>query len=133
MYKIWSFVYAKQGIFGHGDVWAWGAICADTKLVPCWHVGSRDADSAKSFMNDLAGRLTQRVQLTTDGHKVYLDAVVGAFGPDVDYARFVKLYGPAPEQEKRYSPSQCNGTKRQKINGNPTKPMYRLALSSARI
>ena len=127
--EIWSFVYAKQknvpeikrGLFGFGDVWTWVAICADTKLIPCWHVGSRDADSAKLFMNDLAGRLTQRVQLTTDGHKVYLDAVAGAFGTDVDYAQLVKLYGPAPEQEKRYSPAQCNGTKRQKVNGKPDK------------
>ena len=90
--EIWSFCYAKdknvpqdkQGQFGYGDVWTWTAICADTKVVPCWLIGRRDAGAAKDFMLNLAGRLSSRVQLTTDGHKAYLEAVKGAFGLDVE-------------------------------------------------
>jgi len=125
--EIWSFVYAKQknvpqemrGRFGIGDVWTWTALCADTKLVPCFHVGTRDADAAWLFMRDLASRLTSRVQLTTDGHRAYLDAVDGAFGTMIDYAMLVKQYGTAPEAEKRYSPPVCLGTERTVIHGNP--------------
>src|SRR6266851_890389 len=125
--EIWSFVYAKQknvpremrGRFGIGDVWTWTALCADTKLVPCFHVGTRDADAAWLFMRDLASRLTSRVQLTTDGHRAYLDAVDGAFGTMIDYAMLVKQYGTAPEAEKRYSPSVCLGTERTTIRGLP--------------
>src|SRR6266852_4908216 len=125
--EIWSFVYAKQknvpekmrGQFGVGDVWTWTALCADTKLVPCFHVGTRDADAAWLFMRDLASRLTNRVQLTTDGHRAYLDAVDGAFGTMIDYAMLVKQYGTAPEAEKRYSPPVCLGTERTVIHGNP--------------
>ena len=116
--EIWSFVGAKQknirpehfedGGFA-GDVWTWTAIDADTKLVPCWMLGSRDAQSANNFIGDLASRLASRVQLTTDGHKPYLKAVEGAFGLDVDYAMLVKVYGQTPEGEKRYSPAQCMG------------------------
>ncbi len=112
--EIWSFVYAKQrnvpagkrGQFGYGDVWTFTAICAETKLVPSWIIGSRDAGVATEFMRDLAGRLRSRVQLTTDGHKMYLEAVEDAFGAGIDYAQLVKLYGEAPESEKRYSPAQ---------------------------
>jgi hypothetical protein len=97
--NVWSFCYAKQknvpaelqGQFGFGDVWTWTAICADTKVVASWFVGSRDAACAYHFMSDLAGRLKNRVQLTTDGHKTYLTAVEGAFGSNVDYAQLVKL------------------------------------------
>ena len=125
--EIWSFVYAKQknvpqemrGQFGIGDVWTWTALCADTKLVPCFHVETRDADAAWLFMRDLASRLTSRVQLTTDGHRAYLDAVDGAFGTMIDYAMLVKQYGTAPEAEKRYSPPVCLGTERTVIHGNP--------------
>jgi IS1 family transposase len=125
--EIWSFVYAKQknvpqemrGQFGIGDVWTWTALCADTKLVPCFHVGTRDADAAWLFMRDLASRLTSRVQLTTDGHRAYLNAVDGAFGTMIDYAMLVKQYGTAPEAEKRYSPPVCLGTERTVIHGNP--------------
>jgi len=126
--EIWSFVYAKQknvpremrGRFGIGDVWTWTALCADTKLVPCFHVGTRDADAAWLFMRDLASRLTSRVQLTTDGHRAYLDAVDGAFGTMIDYAMLVKQYCTAPEAEKRYSPPVCLGTERTAvIHGNP--------------
>src|SRR5208283_399785 len=125
--EIWSFVYAKQknvpqekrGQFGYGDVWTWTAIDADTKLIPCWHVGRRDADAAYSFMMDLASRLTNRVQLTTDGHHAYLSAVDYAFARDIDYAQLVKQYGNAPEAEKRYSPPICVGTERHVVRGQP--------------
>jgi hypothetical protein len=90
-------------------VWTWVAIDADTKLVPCWHVGRRDAIAANEFMNDLAGRLKTRVMLTTDGLKAYLEAVEGAFGCDIDFALLVKIYGKA-QDEVRYSPAECIGT-----------------------
>jgi IS1 family transposase len=125
--EIWSFVYAKQknvpqemrGKFGVGDVWTWTALCADTKLVPSWYVGTRDADAAYTFMRDLASRLTSRIQLTTDGHKAYLSAVDAAFDRDIDYAMLVKHYGIAPEAEKRYSPPVCLGTDREVVRGRP--------------
>jgi len=125
--EIWSFVYSKQknipdekqGVFGYGDVWTWVGMCTTTKIVPCWHVGTRDAESAKLFMNDLAGRLSNRVQLTTDGLKSYLDAVEDAFGGEIDFAQLIKIYGQTPEQEKRYSPAECTGTKKSKIQGSP--------------
>ena len=99
--EIWSFVYAKaknvpeamRGARGVGDVWTWVAMCADTKLVASWSVGRRDAFTANAFIRDLASRLSHRVQVTTDGNKVYLEAVEGAFGADVDYAMLIKLYG----------------------------------------
>ncbi|MCH7471717.1 DDE-type integrase/transposase/recombinase, partial [bacterium] len=102
--EIWSFCYSKEkntppnrkGELGYGDLWTWVALDADTKLVPCFCVGRRDADAAKEFMDDLAPRMKHRVQLTTDGHSAYLEAVEGAFGYDVDYAMLVKLYG-SPE------------------------------------
>jgi len=125
--EIWSFCYAKEknvpddkkGGFGYGDIYTWTALCADTKLVPSWYIGKRDAQSAMVFMNDLASRLKNRVQLTTDGHKAYLEAVESAFGADIDYSQLIKLYGnPREEKEVRYSPAVCNGTKIVKINGN---------------
>ena len=128
--EIWSFIYAKaknvpqehQGEFGYGDVWTWTAIDAQTKLVPCWRVGNRDGAEAYHFMKDLAGRLANRVQLTTDGHKAYLEAVEGAFGADIDYAMLIKLYGQAPvEGQRRYSPAECIGTETRIIQGNPDK------------
>ena len=125
--EIWSFVYAKEKNVtpkmlerGHaGDVWTWTAMDADTKLVLSWRLGSRDAHTAKEFIDDLAGRLANRVQLTTDGHKAYLTAVEGAFGSGVDYAMLVKLYGADSEQEKRYSPAQCIGAVPTVVMGNP--------------
>lgn len=132
--EVWSFCYAKEknvpaekkGTFGYGDVWLWVAMCADTKIVPCWHVGRRDAEAAEEFIADLAGRLRERVQLTTDGHKPYLEAVESAFGADIDYAMLVKLYGDAPEgsagsAERKYSPGECTGTRKQVIMGAPDK------------
>jgi len=109
--EIWSFCYAKQknvpkdkqGIFGYGDVWTWVAMDAETKLVPSFMVGNRDAATAKMFIDDLASRLANRVQLTTDGYKVYLEAVEGAFGCEVDYAMLIKMYE-SSQEETRYSP-----------------------------
>jgi hypothetical protein len=114
--EIWSFCYAKEknvpedmkGRFGIGDVWTWVALDADTKLVPCWLVGKRDAGYAFQFMSDLAERLTNRVQITTDGHKAYLTAIEDVFGTEVDYAMLVKMYGDSGEgPDKRYSPGEC--------------------------
>ncbi|MGA3172377.1 MAG: DDE-type integrase/transposase/recombinase, partial [Chthoniobacteraceae bacterium] len=115
--EIWSFVGAKEKNCsadmkrdGKGDVWTWVALDADTKLVPCWFIGNRDAGCAYHFMHDLAGRLANRVQLTTDGHKAYLNAVEDAFGSEIDYAMLVKIYGHTPEgPEVRYSPAVCMG------------------------
>jgi IS1 family transposase len=126
--EIWNFVYAKQknvataktAPVDAGDVWTWTAIDADTKLMPSWFVGGRDSDSAIIFMDDLRSRLANRVQLTSDGHRSYLEAVEGAFGGDVDYAQLVKLYGSTSESGKgRYSPAECIGARKQRIEGNP--------------
>jgi IS1 family transposase len=124
--EIWSFVGCKQanvkeGEKGRGDIWTWTAIDADTKLVPCWYVGNRDAAAAYFFMHNLAGRLANRVQLTTDGHKPYVVAVEDAFGSEIDYARLVKIYGASVNDggDIRYSPAQCTGTRIAKVAGNP--------------
>jgi IS1 family transposase len=125
--EIWSFVYSKdknvpeshKGQFGYGDVWTFTAIDADTKLVPSWLVGLRNVDCAKEFVNDLKDRLAKRVQITTDGHKMYLETIEGAFGSEVDYAMLIKIYGAQPETEKRYSPAECISTDKQVIQGNP--------------
>ena len=125
--EIWSFNYAKQKNVDTaksaptfaGDIWTWTSIDADSKLICNWFVGGRDAEYANMFMADLAARLNNRVQLTTDGHKAYLEAVDGAFGNDIDYAMLVKLYGPSPEAKGRYSPAQCNGAKKKARKGNP--------------
>jgi IS1 family transposase len=125
--EIWSFVYSKaknvpeahNGQFGYGDVWTFTAIDADTKLVPCWTVGVRDATCASEFIADLRDRLANRVQLTTDGHKMYLEAVEHAFGSEIDYAQLVKLYGQDLETEKRYSPAKCISAEKQIIQGKP--------------
>lgn len=125
--EIWSFCYSKQknvpddmkGTFGYGDVWTWAALDADTKLVPCWSIGYRNADDAAVFINDLASRLSSKIHLTSDGHKAYLSAIEDAFGCDIDYAMLIKLYGKSPEQEKRYSPASCIGITKTVINGTP--------------
>jgi IS1 family transposase len=125
--EVWSFVYAKaknvpeehNSEFGYGDVWTFTAIDADTKLVPCWKVGTRDADCAYEFLSDLKDRLASRVQLTSDGHKMYLEAVEHAFGREIDYAQLVKMYGQDTESEKRYSPAKCIGTEKHVVQGNP--------------
>lgn len=128
--EIWSFVGMKQknvpeenkDKFGFGDVYTWTAIDADTKLVPCWHVGTRDATAAHEFITDLSSRLANRVQLTTDGHKAYLEAVEEAFGRDIDYAMLVKMYGMdglSKEAQRRYSPAHCTGAEKRHIMGDP--------------
>lgn len=128
--EIWSFVGMKErnvpeelkGVLGVGDVYTWTAIDADTKLVPCWHVGTRAIESARPFIQDLADRLTNRVQLTTDGHKAYLTAVEEAFGSGIDFAQLVKIYGnegQTKEDTRRYSPAECTGTEKNRITGNP--------------
>jgi hypothetical protein len=126
--EIWSFTAAKQKngpsmknpVAGAGDTWTRTAIEADTKLLITWLVGGRDGDYAIAFMDDLRDRLANRVQLTSDGHKAYLEAVEGAFGGDIDYAMLVKLYGTTSEGAKgRYSPAECIGARKEPIEGNP--------------
>jgi IS1 family transposase len=125
--EIWSFVYGKdknlpqnlRGKFGVGSIWTWVALDADSKLAISWLVGNRDAAYAHTFMQDVAARLSNRVQLTTDGLKAYLEAVEGAFGDDIDFAQLVKLYGPSIEGEHRYSPAECTGAQKEKVTGNP--------------
>jgi IS1 family transposase len=125
--EIWSFVYAKQkNVHGAksapanaGDVWTWVAIDADTKLVPSWRIGDRSSQTAIAFTDDLASRLANRVQITTDGHKAYLEAIEGSFGADVDYAMLVKIYGADPTGEKRYSPAECIGAVKHRVEGKP--------------
>jgi IS1 family transposase len=127
--EIWSFCYAKQKNVADakaapvdaGDVWTWTALDADSKLIVSYLVGGRDAGYAYEFMQDVAGRLANRVQLTTDGLKSYLEAVEGAFGADVDYAQLVKLYGEPPGPAGRYSPAECTGIKKTRVEGNPDK------------
>jgi len=126
--EIWSFTAAKQknvasmktSVDGAGDTWTWTAIEADTKLLISHFVGGRDGECAKWFIEDMASRITNRIQLTSDGHKAYLEAVEGAFGAYVDYAQLLKLYGNAPESFKgRYSPADCTGIKKNRIEGEP--------------
>lgn len=129
--EIWSFCYSKQknvpaklrGVPGIGDVWTWTALDSDSKLIVSWAVGGRDSSYAITLMDDLRSRLANRVQLTTDGHKAYLEAVEGAFGGDVDYAQLVKLYGePRTEgPERKYSPSECIGACAEIVEGNPNR------------
>ena len=123
--EIWSFVYAKAKNVPDekrgraGDIWTWVAIDADTKLVPSWRIGNRDGATACEFVADLAGRLANRVQITSDGHRPYLEAVDKAFGSEVDFAQLIKIYGETVEGQKRYSPAECIGAKKSKVIGNP--------------
>jgi len=126
--EIWAFCYAKQknvadakkAVNGAGDIWTWTAICADTKIIPSWTVGNRNSKAAEIFIKDLAPRLKNTIQLTSDGHKIYLEAVENAFGGNVDYAMLVKIYGETSlNYEKRYSPSDYIGFKKKIISGNP--------------
>jgi IS1 family transposase len=132
--EIWSFTYAKQKNVktakdapeGAGDTWTWTAIDSESKLIVSYMVGGRDSEYAIEFMDDLRARLSNRVQLTTDGHKAYLEAVEGAFGGDVDYAQLIKMYGPLTGQkghEKKYSPAECTGTKKRTVEGRPDKAL----------
>jgi IS1 family transposase len=125
--EIWSFVYAKKKSVpaakaapeGAGDAWTWTALDADSKLIVSFLVGNRDVECGHAFMQDVAERLANRVQLTTDAHKVYLDAVEDAFGGDIDYAKLVKIYGEGPASAGRYSPAECTGIKKERMMGNP--------------
>lgn len=124
--EIWSFVGCKEKNVvtaengGIGDVWTWVAIDADSKLVPSWLVGDRDGYTAKLFINDLESRLSHRVQLTSDGHRPYLEAVGSTFGANVDYAMLVKMYGsPTGEEQRRYSPANRVGCERHIVMGKP--------------
>jgi IS1 family transposase len=129
--EIWSFCYSKQrnvasakvAPYGAGNVWTWTALDADSKMILSWLVGGRDAEAANLFIDDLRDRVAGRMQLTTDGHSVYLDAVAGAFARDeIDYAMLVKLYGESPDTrtpERKYSPPECVGTRKRAITGNP--------------
>lgn len=130
--EIWSFTYAKQKNVADarsapnwaGDTWTWTAIDSTSKLVISYMVGGRDTEYAMAFVDDLRSRLANRVQLTTDGHKAYLEAVEAAFGADVDYAMLIKLYGSETgqkEHEKKYSPAECTGTRKEIIEGAPIK------------
>jgi IS1 family transposase len=127
--EIWAYCYAKKknvpeqhkGTFGYGDVWTWTALCADTKLVPSWLVGERTTDDAIVFMRDLEGRLSNRVQMTTDGLRAYWTGIGLSFGRAIDYAELQKLYGPAPGDgpQRRYSPAGLTGIKKKALRGNP--------------
>ncbi|HZS28659.1 MAG TPA: IS1 family transposase [Candidatus Angelobacter sp.] len=125
--EIWAFVYAKQKNVteeqmakGAGDCWTWTAIDADTKLIISYALGNRGISTAQFFMRDLASRISHHFQLTTDGHRVYVDAVEDAFGGDVDYSMLVKIYGmPSSLDESRYSPATCIGCRTATISGNP--------------
>lgn len=127
--EIWSFCYAKEknvvtakaAPAGAGDVWTWTAIDSETKLMVSYFVGDRSSESAIILMDDLRDRLANRVQLTTDGHRAYLEAVEGAFGANVDYAQLVKMYGGEVGKgpEKRYSPAECTGTRKRTVEGRP--------------
>jgi len=132
--EIWSFNYCKKAKLakakaapeGAGDAWVWTAIDADSKLFVSYLIGGRHAEAAQDFMFDVADRLANRVQLTTDGHGVYLNAVLGAFGIDVDYAQLVKHYGAAPDTagpERKYSPGECCGITKHRLLGRPIKAL----------
>jgi IS1 family transposase len=124
--EIWSFCGAKERnttpetkAKGWGDIWTWTSIDPETKLVPCWFVGARDASAAYHFMHDLASRMANRIQLTTDGLTHYLPAVSESFGTEIDYAQLVKIYGSPEQAEARYSPAQCMGARRARVCGAP--------------
>jgi len=127
--EVWSFTHCKQanipkhlkGAKDLGDTWTWIALDSKSKLVPTFHVGKRDAVDAYLFISDLAGRLANRVHLTSDGHKAYLQAVEDAFGSEIDYAQLIKLYGNehGPVTEARYSPPPCIGARKKRISGSP--------------
>lgn len=125
--EIWAFNYCKQKTVksakaapeGAGDIWTWTGIDADSKLIVSYLVGDRGSDTAIELMDDLRSRLANRVQLSTDGHRAYLEAVEGAFGADIDYGQIVKLYGPTIDKGGRYSPAECTGIKKRTVEGRP--------------
>jgi hypothetical protein len=139
--ELWAFCYAKaknvpadkKGQFGYGDCWTWTAIDADTKLMVSWMVGNRDGTNANAFMGDVAGRLANRVQLTSDAHHTYLNAVANQFDCNVDYAQLIKIYGEQHLGAGRYSPPVCVGVKLGRCIGDPDQSTFQLASLSGRI
>ena len=124
--EIWPFVCGKEKNLtleqveaGAGSVWTWTAIDADTKLIISYMLGGRGPNTALAFMRDAASRIANRIQLTTDGHRVYADAVEAAFGADIDYAMLVKIYGATNDTEARYSPASCIGCRTGVLAGKP--------------
>jgi hypothetical protein len=125
--EAWAFCYAKQKNVptakaapeGAGDIWTWVGLDAQSKLAVSWYIGGRDSEAAMIFMDDLAKRLANRAQLTSNGPRAYLEAVEGAFGSNIDYAMLVKVDGPAPEGQRRYSPARCIGAVKHRVEGNP--------------
>lgn len=125
--EIWAFNYCKQRTVSSaksapadaGDIWTWTGIDADSKLIVSYLVGDRSGEAAMELMDDLRSRLANRVQLSTDGHRAYLEAIEGAFGADIDYGQIVKLYGPTIDKGGRYSPAQCTGIRKRHVEGNP--------------
>ncbi|RAI43329.1 IS1 family transposase [Rhodoplanes roseus] len=125
--EIWSFIYAKQANVAtakaagpdSGDVWTWTALCADTKLMVSFFIGDRTGTSARIFLDDLKERLAGRIQLTSDGHRAYVEAVDEVFGRDVDYGILQKIYGTTIESERRYSPAKCIGAEKELVKGCP--------------
>lgn len=125
--EIWCFCYAKdknlpesmRGMPGVGSIWNWVALDAESKLIVSWQLGARDAANAHAFISDVKERLANRVQMTTDGNRTYLDAVETNFGCNIDYAMLVKQYGNEPDGQRTYSPAKCLGAKKHRIQGNP--------------
>jgi len=125
--EIWAFNYCKERTVptakaapaDAGDIWTWTGIDADSKLIVSYLVGDRSGQAAIELMDDLRDRLANRVQISTDGHRAYLEAVEGAFGGDVDYAQVIKLYGATPTPPGRYSPAECKGIKKHVVEGDP--------------
>lgn len=125
--EIWAFNYCKQRTVASakaapaeaGDIWTWTGIDADSKLIVSYLIGDRSGQAAIELMDDLQARLANRVQISTDGHRAYLEAVEGAFGDDVDYAQVIKMYGPTITAPGRYSPAECTGIKKVRVTGNP--------------
>jgi IS1 family transposase len=125
--EAWAFCYAKQKNVatakrapeGAGDIWTWVALDANTKLAVSFYVGSRDGQAALEFVSDLAPRLAGRVQITSDGHRAYVEAIEENFRAGVDFAQLVKIYGEAPEGQRRYSPAVCTGARKHRVEGNP--------------
>jgi IS1 family transposase len=126
--EMWSWIYCKEKNRTEaiarknpdaGDVWLWTAIDADSKLVPSWRLGQRDLATATDFVNDLAGRVKGKVQITTDALKTYLNVIEDAFGGDCDYAQLHKIYGAPTENDTRYSPAVCIGCDMKTVSGTP--------------
>lgn len=124
--EIWAFCYKQKQVTAEiaaeriaGDIWTWAAIDADTKLVPCWTLGKRDGETADAFVSDMASRLADRAQITSDGLAAYMDAIVKAFGEEVDYGKLIKYYGNEPGAERRYSPAICTRCEKREMIGSP--------------